>query len=679
MKNKLEGMKLTEIKVIAKEKNIVGRSKMNKAQLIEAICKLIIPQSQKVLDLAKKKHNRKPFYRMNLQFFANEDESIYVKGLNDNQKEAVLTIDGTVRILSVAGSGKTKVLTNRTAYMINEKGIRPSRVMLTSFTNKASEEMRERLSSMLSEFDLDSITLGTFHSIGFKLLREYRKHTEYNKGLVNPSKVILQTWQQIKIAQDIIKNFKYKYSNVREMHDIVDSIKVPMYLKAVSSYKNMNISTTELHKLGDDSNNKKVKLYKEFYVAYEEQKKKQQQIDFDDMLYLTVRLLSENEDVLESCQNKWDYIMVDEAQDNNILQYDIINMISYPKRNLFVVGDDDQCSPQGNKVLTTNGYVDISELDNTKHKLATYDKSHSCVLGIRKGYNFNKANREYEGLLYTVTADNKSTSATDNHKWLVKWNNDAKQPDINIVYMMRQGLKYRIGWCQLFKSDGTLHLSARCRNENAEEAWILKVFNNKTDASIYESYVATKYGLPLVPFSEVENAKHYKQKALDNFFEMTIPFLENRAIKSLNEHDLCIDYPIWKRDVVSNNRHGSTIQEVNSINLIDGLMQVPVHVKGKEVKWETIQVTKEKFKGEVYSLDVEKHHTYISNGIITHNCMYGFRFASPQSFIDFDRDYENVKDIYLPLNYRSNVDILLTANKLIHNNSNRIEKSSTIQ
>lgn len=339
MKTKLTNMKLTELKVIAKEKDITGRSKMNKAQLIEAICNLTKSQSERAMELAKKKHNRKPFYRLNLQFFAEESE--YLTGLNDNQKEAVQTIDGTVRILSVAGSGKTRVLTNRTAYMINEKEIDAERILLTTFTNKAKDEMEERLSSMLNMFDLNELTLGTFHSIGYKLLREYRKKTDYNRGLANPSTAILQVWQQVKIAQDVIKRFKSKYASNRNMHDAVDSMKVPMCLRAVSSFKNRNIAYREALALVDN-NNMKEKLYTEFYAEYEEQKLKQQQIDFDDMLFLTVRLLTKHNSVLKSVQKKWDYIMVDEAQDNNKLQYMLLKMISHPKRNVFIVGDDDQ-------------------------------------------------------------------------------------------------------------------------------------------------------------------------------------------------------------------------------------------------------------------------------------------------------------------------------------------------
>lgn len=364
-------MKLTELRIIAREKGITGRSKTNKKQLAKAICEFK-SQSERVLSLAIAKHNRQPFNTLNLQFFA-EVESEYLKGLNDNQKEAVRTIDGVVRILSVAGSGKTSVLTKRTAYMINEVGIDADRILLTTFTNKASDEMEERLKTMLDMFSLNDLTLGTFHSIGYRLLREYRQHTDYNRGLSNPSEVIMQTWEQIKLSQDIIKQFKNKFANNRSLHDAIDGMKVPFCLSAVSSFKNRNLSPLEALSVCDH-NNPKEKLYTEFYVEYEDRKKKVQKIDFDDMLFLTVRLLKKSDTVLKSVQSKWDYIMVDEAQDNNRLQYMLLNMISFPKRNIFLCGDDDQ-SLYGFRYASPQSFMD-------------FDKDYEQVKDIYLPYNY---------------------------------------------------------------------------------------------------------------------------------------------------------------------------------------------------------------------------------------------------------------------------------------------------
>lgn len=350
MKN-LEAKTLKELYTMAQELNLAGRSKMNKEQLISAITAMQpVSQLDKVKTLIEKKASRKPFYKglkLNLQFFAEPvnaySDSKYVQGLNDNQREAVMTVDGTVQICSVAGSGKTRVLTNRTAHMINDRKIDPSTMMLTTFTSKASKEMEERLSSMISKGDMSLLTLGTTHSIGLSFLKEWKELTEYPTALANLYKGLLQGWKQTKLIKDIVKKLEDKYKRSTEMNIALGTIKPPMFMKVVSSYKNQNLSPVEVwHVGGDDNNNPKVQLYKEFYNMYEYEKRAMQMIDFDDMLYLSVRLLQEQPKVLETLQRRYKYIMVDEAQDNNLLQYELIKMLAYPEYNLFIVGDDDQ-------------------------------------------------------------------------------------------------------------------------------------------------------------------------------------------------------------------------------------------------------------------------------------------------------------------------------------------------
>lgn len=329
----LQSKSIKELQAMAREMNLSGRSKMNKAELV-----LAITASQNVSQL-----DAETSANMDLQFFAQEVESEYVVGLNDSQKEAVLTIDGTIQICSVAGSGKTRVLTNRTAYMINDKKIDPSSMMLTTFTSKASKEMEERLSSMISKGDMNLLTLGTTHSIGLSFLKEWKELTEYPSALMNLRTGLLQGWKQTKLIKDIAKQLEDKYKKSADMAVALDTIKPPMYMKVVSAYKNQNLSPVEVwHIDGDDNNNAKVGLYKEFYGIYEYEKRKMQAIDFDDMLYLSVRLLQENPKVLETLQRRYKYIMVDEAQDNNLLQYELIRMLGFPEYNLFIVGDDDQ-------------------------------------------------------------------------------------------------------------------------------------------------------------------------------------------------------------------------------------------------------------------------------------------------------------------------------------------------
>jgi DNA helicase II / ATP-dependent DNA helicase PcrA len=394
---KLQELTLKQLYKMAQEKEVTGRSKMNKPELIKALSALE-PKTQveKAKQFIKTKSAKKPFYKglnLNLQFFSDNLYDSLLEGLNDNQKEAVTTIEGTSQICSVAGSGKTRVLTNRTAYMI-AKGIDPETIMLTTFTSKASKEMEERLTQLITADQLGKLTLGTTHSIGLSFLKEYKERTEFPNALVNLRDGLLQGWKQTKLVKDIVKQLEEKYKRNAEMSLALGQIHAPMFSSVVGSYKNNNLSPDEVWSIPeDDNNNAKVQLYKEFYNMYEYEKKRTQKIDFDDMLFLSVRLLKENPDVLRVYQNRFQYIMVDEAQDNNLLQYELIKMLSHPHYNLFLVGDDDQsmykfrgASPESfigfkkdyrevKQIFLPLNYRSNAEILETANKLIHYNKN----------------------------------------------------------------------------------------------------------------------------------------------------------------------------------------------------------------------------------------------------------------------------------------------------------------
>lgn len=599
------------------------------------------------------------------------NENPLLMGLNDNQKLAVTTINGNIRINAIAGCGKTRVLVNRVAYMV-ENGVNPSEILVTTFTKKASTEMIDRLSKLIDAKTLNALTIGTSHSIGYRILKEEFKNL--NHPLYKAfSQQLLINYEQKKFAQEIRKSLLKRRDIEKEIKGHIESIGLSSLLSVVGLYKNKGMDSDAFltSVIPSDRN----MAYYEFFNEYEYQKQVQKRIDTDDLLYLFVKLLKENPVILKKYQKQYKYLLVDESQDNNYMQYELIRLFGYPQYNLFIVGDDDQCQPTGCKVLTSNGYINIEDLNENIHKIPVYDKHSGYIIGLRNGcYSFKKTSRDYKGSIYNISIGNRKTKCTNNHKWLIKWNKENKD-NLYVVYMMKKDDKYRIGWCKLFNNEGAFHLGQRSRNEKAESTWILKTFNNKTDASIYESYIATKYGLPLLTFEEVENAKHMTKQSIETFFNMVTSFIGERAIKCLQDHDLELNYPLWTQEKAYNRRGGNSIIEIETCNMIDGLMLIPIQTKGRNVKWEIANISKEYYEGKVYSLDVEKYHTYITDdGIVTHNCMYSFRGAEPQQFIDFTKNYQGVTEINLDMNYRSKSDILEKANKLIANNTNRIQK-----
>lgn len=244
--------------------------------------------------------------------------------LNKEQASAVSTAEGPLLVLAGAGSGKTRVLTYRIAYLVNEKGIAPWSILAITFTNKAAAEMRERLFNLIGE-SAEDMWIRTFHSACVRILRKDIDRLGYDKSFV-----IYDTDDQKKLIKDCMKqlNVSDKEYNVNSVISYISSAK-DEYMTP-DEYKEFYKSNFRMLKIG------------ELYALYQKRLREYNAVDFDDLLMLTVRLFEECPDVLEYYRRKFKYIHVDEYQDTNNLQYRFIHLLAKEHRNLCVVGDDDQ-------------------------------------------------------------------------------------------------------------------------------------------------------------------------------------------------------------------------------------------------------------------------------------------------------------------------------------------------
>ena len=244
--------------------------------------------------------------------------------LNEPQREAVLHTDGPLLILAGAGSGKTRVLTHRIAYLIDEQGVNPWNILAITFTNKAAEEMRQRVDSLVS-FGAESIWVSTFHSMCVRILRRFIDRLGYENRFT-----IYDTDDQKTLMKEVCRKVDIDTKVIRERS----------LLSAISSAKNEMIMPEEfeLNAGGDFGQQKIAKAYRE----YEAQLKANNALDFDDLLVKTVQLLETQPDVLEYYQERFRYIMVDEYQDTNTVQFRLVSLLAGKYKNLCVVGDDDQ-------------------------------------------------------------------------------------------------------------------------------------------------------------------------------------------------------------------------------------------------------------------------------------------------------------------------------------------------
>jgi DNA helicase-2/ATP-dependent DNA helicase PcrA len=279
-----------------------------------------------------------------LELLSEEDSDTIdmLQGLNPNQLRAATTVEGMNQINAVAGSGKTAVLTKRIAYM-RKKGIKPTEILCTTFTKKATEEMTARLSKLVPDSYIKLMTIGTTHSIAYHILkREYKTMNHHLASAFNFDKDILMNNDQKRFMEDLKKEIIKDMSVPFEVKQELNEIAVPQFMKAFGLAKNDNIGHMEYEGMHGDSPSTRMQAYVLFYNRYEAKKWYNRVIDGDDLLFLLVRLFQEHEDVLAKYQRKFKYLLTDEAQDNNNLQWTLIRMLAHPHYNVFLVGDDDQ-------------------------------------------------------------------------------------------------------------------------------------------------------------------------------------------------------------------------------------------------------------------------------------------------------------------------------------------------
>ena len=249
------------------------------------------------------------------------NESEILKKLNDEQREPASVIDGPVLVTAGAGSGKTRLLTHRIAYMVKEKGIFPNQILAITFTNKAANEMKERLGKMID--GAENMWICTFHAMCSRILRR-------EIGLIGYTK-------SFSIYGDTEKN--------RVIKRIIEAKEIDMNAETfawhISNAKNNLMSAGEYSKYIHDK--KKCEIITKVYLEYESELFKANALDFDDLLVKTYKLFKENPDTLNFYQNKFKYIFVDEFQDTNTAQYELVKLLAGDNKNIFAVGDEDQC------------------------------------------------------------------------------------------------------------------------------------------------------------------------------------------------------------------------------------------------------------------------------------------------------------------------------------------------
>ena len=306
-----------------------------------------------------------------------------LKGLNDKQYEAVVNTEGPCLVIAGAGSGKTKVLTHKIAYLIGEKGAKPWDILAITFTNKAANEMKERIANLVGD-DAKDIWMGTFHSICVRILRRFIDRIGFDSSFI-----IFDTSDQRTLVKNCMKDLAIddKLFNDRSV------------LSEISNAKNEMLEP-EQYTARANSDFRKEKIAT-VYELYQKRLKENNAIDFDDIINYTIKILMENPDVLEYYANKFKYVLVDEYQDTNKAQFTLVTLLASKNGNITVVGDNDQ------GIYSFRG-ADISNILNFERdfpgtKIIKLEQNYRCTENILKAANSVIKNNEvkYKKELWT--------------------------------------------------------------------------------------------------------------------------------------------------------------------------------------------------------------------------------------------------------------------------------------
>jgi hypothetical protein len=505
------------------------------------------------------------------------------------------------RIFGPPGTGKTTTLGQLIERAVAKHG--PSSVLVTSFSKTAAEELTNR-GLPIARQQIGTLHSHCFHALGAPKVAE-TDVAEWNKA--HPGLAITAK----------SKGFMDGEAAGGDESEVPADASGNVYLGRLNRFRGMMMPRESWPS-----------TLREFEALWTAHKREHDQMDFCDMIEAALHAST-------TAPGNPKVIFADESQDLNKLQLTLIRRWGRQADHFVVAADDDQCQPPGTMVRTTGGEVPIEALDPERHQLVAYAPRDGKVYGgPNRGYGFRKACSDHRWFLHTIRAQGRATRCTPEHRFFVRWVKGQALDAAHVVYLMRQGTRFRVGWCKLIRSDGIFHLGHRARLERADAAWVLKVFSDRTESSIYESYVAAKFGLPLAMFEPSNGATHYTSESLGRLFDMLRAELPMRAVACLIEHGRDPRHPLYSPERAAAKRGGSTMFVTEAANLLPGLMAVPIPNENKRVDWAALDLDTELYHGPVYSLDVEKYHSYIADGIVTHNCIYGFAGASPDAVLD---------------------------------------------
>ncbi len=652
-------------------------------------------------------------------------------GLNPVQLEAVTHGDGPLLVVAGAGSGKTRVLTHRIAHLIRNEGVSPFEILAITFTNKAADEMKQRVASLVGPV-AQKMWVSTFHSACVRILRRDGSALGYPSSFT-----IYDQADAVRLTGYVVRdlNLDSKRFPPRSVH------------ATISAAKNDGLGVAAYTERAQVIFERKIA---DVYREYQTRLERAGAMDFDDLLANAVRLFDEHPDVLEHYRQRFKHVLVDEYQDTNHVQNELVLQLTSGHRNVFVVGDADQCLPPGTMISTPTGHVAIESLAEGDPVLGTVGRA-DVVEGRVTAVKRSRADDQ----MVAATVEGRILRGTPHHIVPARM---TAEPGRWFVYLMwRADRGYRVGQTKSVRRDSRgaqqLGFVVRCGQEHADKLWVLRVCESAADASYWEAWLAARYGLPTACFHAVGRpgmaldepalARLYRELDTETAAKQLMDDLRlhpdfphhrpqggqrrqtlnltmfadarghvsyhrlqwssNRAevADRLSQAGLSVrpgklastfrfetsrrDYAealslarlaadAGGLDIRSRLALGGTVYDYTPLSHLRPGMCVLVQHDDVFVEAPVDSIELERYDGPVYDLEVEGTHTYVANGMLVHNSIYNFRGADIRNIMEFEAAFPDATVIVLEQNYRSTQTILDAANAVIANNLGRKPK-----
>jgi DNA helicase II / ATP-dependent DNA helicase PcrA len=661
-----------------------------------------------------------------------------LRDLNEPQRQAVCHAKGPLLILAGAGSGKTTAITRRIAWLIEEEGASPGSILAVTFTNKAAEEMRERVQRLVS-VATEHLWVSTFHSFCTRILRREGDRTPVGRNFVifDPSdqkSLIKQVLAELKLPE---KQFHPK-----------------KVLEFISDFKNRCLLPEEAEAEALDAWTRKVV---EAYRLYQTGLGNHRACDFDDLLLHTERLFRDPV-IAEAYSHRFRHLLVDEYQDTNRAQYLLVQHLAQFHHNLCVVGDEDQCLARGTRItLAGGGTKPVEEVQPGDAVLAGHGSGE-----IRSAQVVRVTRRAVGGNgVEILTAANHRLVSTPEHMHFAGYRLGAS-PQRAFVYLMeKRGVGFRLGTSQTHtrgQVKPVVGFLQRARQEHADALWVLSVHATEAEARLHETLLSLRYQVPTLPFVPRKGASvnglvhdpaaiaqvfaafdteaHAERLLGDLGMAREFPHHRAASQKGLRRQvllTLCGDRrgtrPMHRISVAGTDAEGRRILEglgcsvrpagrgwrvetaSQDFGALLGLAKrIGEHLgadltlqarlgrtPGRETAslpflpacnvregmvmftgegdLDTVVSVRPVDLTEAWDLDVAGVHNFVAEGLLTHNSIYGWRGADIRNILDFQRDFPEAVQIKLEQNYRSTQKILDAASTVIANNSQRLGKT----